>query len=68
MFGGFDIPREQLEAGYEAYEDQLNKCARGEHSPQHVSFEWSYEGSLDVPNGTRDFKVYHCSFCHAEWT
>jgi hypothetical protein len=50
------------------YETTLSKCAVGEHPKNCVSSEWSYEGSPDVPNGTIDFKVYHCSFCGEEWT
>lgn len=65
---GFDLPLEQQEAAREEYEDALACCARGQHPPHHVSFEWSYEGSLDVPNGTREFRVYRCSLCYAEWT
>lgn len=68
MFGGFDRVREQQESAREEYEDALARCARGEHPPEQVSFQWSYEGSPDVPNGTRDFKVYHCSLCYQEWT
>lgn len=68
MLGGFPRVREQQEVAHDEYEDTLLKCSLGQHPEHCVSFEWSYEGSLDVPNGTRDFKVYHCSFCYQEWT
>ena len=62
---GFDIPREQLEAGWEAYEDELARCARGEHSD--VSEQWAVEGNPDVPNGSVTFKVRTCRACGAEF-
>jgi hypothetical protein len=68
MFDGFDIPREQLESAREAHEDQLNKCARGNHPQDHVKWVWDYYGNPDVPGGTVTFKTYSCHFCGQEWS
>lgn len=67
MFGGFNIPREQLESAREAHEDQLNRCARGEHPKDQVSESWDYYGDPQVPNGTVTFKTFSCRFCGQEW-
>jgi hypothetical protein len=63
---GFDIPREQLEAGWEAYEDQLARCARCDHAA--ISEELATYGSPDVPNGEVTYKVRTCRVCGEEWT
>lgn len=65
---GFDIPREQIEAGYEAYEDQLNRCARGDHPKDQVTEQPDYYGNPDVPGGTVNFTTYSCHFCGQEWS
>lgn len=65
---GFEIPREELEAGWEAYEDQLNKCARGLHPEDHVSEQSDYYGDPQVPGGTVTFTTYSCRFCGGEWS
>lgn len=55
-------------SGDAEYEAVLQGCAQGWHPEGSIIEQWSYEGSLDVPNGTRDFKVKTCTFCGEEWT
>ena len=65
---GFEIPREQMEAGREAYEDALNRCSRGRHPEDQVTSQWDYYGNPDVPGGTVTFRTYCCGFCGEEWS
>jgi hypothetical protein len=54
---GFDIPREQLEAGWDAYEDQLAKCAQDDHDWR--KGEWVEDGGVTC-------RLHTCRACYAE--